>query len=125
MHEIHAPALRRARWHRGRASVQRDVLASPDSHAELQALQSIEPSHPLPIHPPAFATQEHPDAQRPKPRPRMGQIANPYPQRRLILGSTSSIPGGSTELGQPTGPHATDLKRAVKPLGQFSAAGGP
>ena len=53
-----------------------DVLASPDPHAELQSLQSIEPSHPLAIHEPAFASQEHPDPQRPKPRPRMGQIAN-------------------------------------------------
>ena len=39
-----------------------DVLASPDPHAELQSLQSIEPSHPLPIHLPALAPQKHPDA---------------------------------------------------------------
>jgi hypothetical protein len=39
-----------------------DVLASPDPHAELQTLQSIEPSHPLSIHPPALPAQEHPDA---------------------------------------------------------------
>ena len=105
--------------------MQRDVLASPDPHAELQALQSIEPSHPLSIHPPAFPTQQHPDPQRPKPGPGMSQIANAHPQRGLILRAASSIPGGTTELGQPTGPYATDLKGAVKPGGQFSATYGP
>ena len=65
------------RGDRGRATVQGDVLAPPDPHPQLQALQSIEPAHPLAIHPPAFATQQHPNAQIPKPRPRMGQITNP------------------------------------------------
>jgi hypothetical protein len=65
--------------------MQRDMLAPPHPHAELQALEPIEPSHPFLIHPPAFATQEHPDPQIPKPRARMGQISNAYPQGRLIL----------------------------------------
>jgi len=102
-----------------------DVLASPHPHAQLQAIESVQSSDAFPIHPPAFATQEHPNAQRPKSRARMGQIANTYPQGGLILRVASSIPGGATELGQPTGPHATDLKGAVKPGGQFSAACGP
>ena len=55
----------------------------------------------------------------------MGQIPNAEPQGRLILGATPSIPGGSTELRQPTGPQAADLKRVLKPVGQFPAAGGP
>jgi hypothetical protein len=103
----------------------RDMLASMHPHAELQALELIEPAHPLPIHPPALATQEHPDAQRPKPRARMGQIANPHPHRGLIFRSALSVPRGSTELGKATGPQATDLKRPVKPDGQFSTACGP
>jgi hypothetical protein len=103
----------------------RDVLASLHPYAELQALESIEPSHPLPIHPPALAMQEHPDAQRPKPRAGMGQIANAHPQRGLIFRAASSVPRGSTELGKTTGPQATDLKRPVKPAGQFSTACGP
>jgi hypothetical protein len=80
MHEIHAPAFSRTGRDRGRATMQRDMLSTPDPHPQLQALQSIEPSHPFPIHPPAFATQEHPNAQRPKSRARLGQIANTYPQ---------------------------------------------
>jgi hypothetical protein len=60
--------------------MQRDMLATPDPHAELQPLQSIEPSHPLAIHEPAFASYEHPDPQRSKPRAGMGQIANPKPE---------------------------------------------
>jgi hypothetical protein len=55
----------------------------------------------------------------------MSQIANAHPQRGLILRSASSIPGGATELDQPTGPQATDLKGVVKPGRQFSAACGP
>ena len=79
--------------------MQRDMLSMPDLHAELQSLESIEPLHPLPIHPPALAPQEHPDAQSPKPRARMGQISNEHPQRGLIFRSASSVPRGSTELG--------------------------
>ncbi len=36
--------------------MQRDMLATPDPHAELQPFQSIEPSHPFAIHAPAFAS---------------------------------------------------------------------
>jgi hypothetical protein len=103
----------------------RDRLSTPDPHAELQPLQSIEPSHPLAIHEPAFASSEHPDPQRPKPRAGMSQIANANPQRRLIVRAASSVPGGPTELGEATGPQATDLKRPVKPGGPFSTACGP
>ena len=55
----------------------------------------------------------------------MSQIANAQPQGGLILRAAPSIPGGATELRQPTGPQATDLKRLVKPGGQFSTACGP
>ncbi len=55
----------------------------------------------------------------------MCQITNAQSESRLILRSTPSIPGGTAELRQPTGPQATDLKRLVKPGGQFSTACGP
>ena len=55
----------------------------------------------------------------------MRQISNPEPEGRLILGATGAIPRGPSELGEPTGPRTTHLKRPVKPLGQFPAAGGP
>ena len=55
----------------------------------------------------------------------MSQIPDAQPERRLIFGPTSPIPGGASELGEPTGPRTTHLKRPVKPLGQFPAAGGP
>jgi hypothetical protein len=55
MHEIHAPVLSKAGWERDQATMQCDILLTPHPHAELQILQSIEPSHPFPIHPPAFA----------------------------------------------------------------------
>ena len=105
--------------------MQRDVLASPDPHTQLQAIESVQSSHALPIHLPAFATQEHPNAQRTKSRARRGQIANAYPQGGLIRGSTPPVPGGPTELCEATGPQATDLKRPLKPGGQFSTACGP
>ena len=102
-----------------------DVLPPPHVHPQLQALQSVEPSYPLAIHRPALTPEQDPDAQIPKPRARMGEIPNAEPEARLILGATPSIPGGSTELCQPTGPQATDLKRLVKPGGQCSTACGP
>jgi hypothetical protein len=101
-----------------------DVLPPPHPHAQLQAIEPVQSSDAFPIHQPAFATQQHQDPQIPKPGPGMGQIANAHPQRGLILRSASSIPDGATELGQPTGPQATDLKRPVKPGGQFSTACG-
>ena len=55
----------------------------------------------------------------------MRQIPNAEPESRLILGATVSIPGRSTKLRQAAGPRTTHLKRPVKPLGQFPAAGGP
>ncbi len=55
----------------------------------------------------------------------MRQIANAEPESRLILGATCSIPRGPSELGESTGPRTTHLKRPVKPVGQFPAAGGP
>jgi hypothetical protein len=55
----------------------------------------------------------------------MGQISNAEPQGRLIPGLARSIPRCPAELGEPTGPRTTHLKRPVKPLGQFPAAGGP
>jgi hypothetical protein len=100
------------------------VLASPHPHAQLHALESVQSSAAFLIHPPAFPTPQHPDPQISKPGPGMSQIANAHQQRGLILRSASSIPVRATELGQPTGPQATDLKGAVKPGGQCSAAGG-
>ncbi len=102
-----------------------DVLASPDPHTQLQAIESVQSSDALPIHRPAFTPQEHPNAQISKPGSRVSEIANPYPECRLILGPTPSIPGRSTELGQPAGPRTPYLKHRLKPLGEFPAAGGP
>ena len=38
-----------------------DVLPAANPHAQLQALESIQASHPLPVHEPAIATQQHQD----------------------------------------------------------------
>src|SRR5206468_7842999 len=93
-------------------------------HAELQAVEPIEPTHALAIHAPAFTTQQHPDAQTPEPWARVGDLANSYPQRGLIPRSTAPIPRGPTEPRQPTGPHAADLERSLKPSGQLPTARG-
>ena len=58
-------------------------------------------------------------------RSSLGEISNEQAERRLILRSTPAIPRGSTKLRQATGPQATDLKRVLKPRGQFSTACGP
>ena len=105
--------------------MQGDVLPAPHPHPQLQAIQSIQSSDALAIHRPALTPQQHPNPHVAKPRPGMSQIANTQPQGGLILRATPSIPGGAAELRQPTGPQATDLKRLVKPGGQFSTACGP
>jgi len=66
---------------RGGAPVQGDVLAPPHAHAELQPVEAIQPTHPLAVHHPAFAAEQHPDAQMSEPRPRVGELANPQPKR--------------------------------------------
>ena len=99
-----------------------DIACAAARAPQLQALESVESSHSLAIHRPPLTSEQHPDTQIPKPRSGMGQITNAQPERRLILGPTASIPRGPTELRQATGPQATDLKRFVKPGGQFSTA---
>jgi hypothetical protein len=56
MHEIYAPALGRAGRYGGWSTMQCDVFPSPHAHPELQAIESIEPPHPLAVHQPAFET---------------------------------------------------------------------
>ncbi len=125
MHKIHAPRFPGSRGVRGRPAVQSDVLTPPHTHAHLQPVEPIEPADPLAIHAPSLPTQQHPDAEVPKPRPRVGQLPDPKAERGLILCSTSPIPRRSTELCQPVGPRAVDLERRLKPSSQLPAARGP
>src|SRR5262245_58283646 len=122
---LHAQPLRGTRAHGGGASVQRHVLAPPDTHAELQPVEPIQPPHPLAVDRPAFAAQQHPDPQMSEPRPRVGELPDPQPQRGLIPRPTAAIPGRPTELRQPTGPRTADLERPLKPSDQLSTARGP
>ena len=55
----------------------------------------------------------------------MSPIANAQSQRRLIFRAAASIPRGSPELRQPTGPRTTHREGVPEPVGQFPAAGGP
>ena len=105
--------------------MQRDMFPAADPHPQLQAIEAIQAADPFPIHAPTLSSQQHPNALIPKPRPGMSQIPDAQPERRLIFGPTSPIPGGASELGQPTGPRTTHRERPVKPLGEFPTAGGP
>src|SRR5215831_17717461 len=119
MQEVHAPPFPGTRGARCGAPVESDVLAPPDAHPELQPVEPIEPADALAIHAPSLPAQHDPDSAVPKPRPRLGQLPDPKPERGLIPRTTPPIPRRSTELGQPTGPRAADLKRHVKPSGQL------
>ena len=105
--------------------MQGDVFPAPHPHAQLQSIQAIQSSDALPIDQPPLTPEQHPDPQVPQARSSLGEISNAQPQDGLILRVAPSVPGGSPELRQPTGPQATDLKRLVKPGGQFSTACGP
>ena len=78
--------------------MQGHVFAPPDSHAELQAVETIEAPHSFAVHEPTLASQQHPESLVPKPRSRMGEISNAQAERRLILRPTPAIPRGPTEL---------------------------
>jgi hypothetical protein len=101
------------------------MFSSAHPHAELQPIQAIQSSDTFAIDEPPLTPEQHPDPQVAKPRPSMRQIANAEPEGRLILRAAPSVPGGSTKLRQAAGPRTAHLKRPVKPLGQFPAAGGP
>src|SRR5437667_416188 len=75
--EVHAPPVRGPDGSRRRTAMERAVLSPPHTHAELQALQTVEAPHAFAIHRPALATQQDPDAQIPKTRPRVRELANP------------------------------------------------
>src|SRR5215813_15152984 len=92
MHEVHAPPFPGTRGARRRAPVQCNVLAPPDAHSDLQPVEPIEPADALAIHAPSLPAQHDPDAEVPKPRPRMGQLPDPEPERGLIPRSTPPIP---------------------------------
>ena len=70
-------------------AMQRDVLAAADAHAELQALEPIQPPHALLVNGPALTSEQHPDAQEAEPRSHVRDFADPTPQRRLVVRADS------------------------------------
>ena len=56
--------------------MQGHVFPSTDPHAELQAVETIEPADTLAIDRPAFPSQQDPDPLRAEPGASMRQIAN-------------------------------------------------
>jgi hypothetical protein len=51
--------------------MQGHVLAPPNPHAELGAIQTVQPTDPLPVHEPALPPEQHPDALKAEARSRM------------------------------------------------------
>ncbi len=93
------------------------MFPAPYPHAELQAIEAIEPPDSLAIDRPALPPQQHPDSLIAEPRSGMGQIPNAEPEGRLILGLTLPIPRRATKLGQATGPRTTHREGVLKPVG--------
>lgn len=76
MHKVHTPALAVAGGYRDDTALPCHVLASPDTHPDLQPFQAIQPIHAILANAPAFATQHHVDSQIAKARPRLCNLAN-------------------------------------------------
>jgi hypothetical protein len=112
-------------WESARGPVQGDVLAAAHTHPKLQAVEPIEPAHPLAIDHPPLAAPQHPKPQVPEPRPRVRELANAQPQRGLLAGATAAIPRRATELREPTGTRVADLERHLEPPGDLPTARGP
>ena len=104
MHKINALPFLGAHWYGRRSAVESYTFSLADAHAKLQAIQAIQPAHPITIDQPSVAPEQDPNPLIVKPRPRVGQIPNANPQGGLILRPALPIPGGPTELGQATGP---------------------
>ena len=65
------------------------MRSATHAHTQLQPLKSRQSSDSFAIDQPSLlAPQEHPSAQISKPGSRESEIANPYPECRLILGPT-------------------------------------
>ena len=92
MHEIHAPALALGGRDWSGPPVQCPVLSATAPMAELQALQAIQPPHALPIHEPAFAAEQDMEAQIAKARPRVRELTQAHPERRLVFGGARPVP---------------------------------
>ena len=97
--------------------MQGDMLPSPDPHQQPEAIEAIQSTDAFPIDRPAFTTQQHPDSQIAKSGSGIGEIPNPYPQGGLIFGPTPSIPGGASELRQPTGPRTAHHRTSRETTG--------
>ena len=79
MHEVHRPAFSGADRGGRQPPVQRDVLPSTDAHPQLEPLEAIQSTDALLVHWPAFAAQQHPDAQEAEPGPGVGELTDPAP----------------------------------------------
>lgn len=78
--------------------MQCDMFAPAHPHAELQAIQAIQPVDALPIDHPPLTPEQHPDSHVAKPRAGLRQIADTQPQGGLIFGTALSVPRRPTEL---------------------------
>src|SRR4030095_1540455 len=125
MHEVHTPALRRADGLRRRPAMQRDVFPPAHAHPHLQTVETIQPPHALRIHPPAFPSEEDPNAQIAEARALVRNRSDAAPQGFLIGAPTPAIPRRPTELRQVAGPPAADTEGRVDPAGQLAALCGP
>ena len=100
--EIHIPPLAAPGRNRRRAAMQGHGLPALDSHPHLQPFEVVEAMDALPVHVPAFPSQQCTDAARAEARARERDLANAHPQRRLILRATGTVPGRPTESCEPT-----------------------
>lgn len=104
--------------------MERDILAVPHAHPQLQPIEPIQRAYPLAVQELALASEKDPNALMPKSGRGVRQIAIADPPGRMILGMAASMPRRATKLCQSTGPCTTHLKHRPKPLDQLSAAGG-
>jgi Recombinase zinc beta ribbon domain len=102
VHEVHGPALRGAGPARRRPAVQSHVLTAKHAHADLQAFEPIQPTHPLMIHVPAFPPEQDPEAPIPEAwsgvrrRPPRGRPERSLDSPYLLTGfARCAICGGS------------------------------
>ena len=105
--------------------MQRDVLAPPHPHPQLQPFQAVETTHSFLIHGPSFSSEQHPDPRVAKARTGVSELAYPQLPRSLVTGRAASIPCRPAELSEVAGPLHLDAVGRLKPGGQLAPARGP
>ena len=123
MDEIHGPVLTAARGGGSGPTVQADALAPTHSHTYLEALQLVQPMHPVAADPPALPRQQDVQALVAESRSRRRQFAQPLSQDAAVAGLRAVVPRRVPQTTQRARSAYAQLKAIPYPSCDVPASG--